>query len=88
MAGQVLDDVDMLRNRTGGIMAVSEARIRATRKYERKNPEKNRRTKYRSTAKTFIRHYADQKDIEDLRELLNQRESELVADIEDNSPVK
>lgn len=69
-------------------MAVSEAQLRATRKYERKNPEENRRVKYRSTAKTFIRHYADQKDIAALRELLNQRESELVADIEGRSPVK
>lgn len=47
----------------------SEAQIRATRKWEEKNPERRRYLRYRSNARTFVRHWATQEDFEELEEI-------------------
>ena len=47
----------------------SEAQIRATRKREENNPERRRYIRYRSNARTFVRHWATQEDFEELEEI-------------------
>ena len=44
----------------------SEAQRRANSKWRKNNKEQNRLLSYRSTARTFVRHYADDEDIEEL----------------------
>lgn len=56
---------------------LSEARLRANKKWDENNKERKKYIVKRSTAKGFIRDYATLEDIETLRELLNQREGEL-----------
>ena len=53
---------DMVENKT------SEAQIKASRKWEKKNPGKTRYQRYKSTARTFVRKYA--KSDEDVKEML------------------
>ena len=52
---------------------VSEAQRRATKKWEEKNPERKRYLSYRTTARTFVRHWAND---EDLKELIGIFENE------------
>ena len=52
---------------------VSEAQRRATKKWEEKNPERTRYLRYRTTARTFVRHWAND---EDLKELIGIFENE------------
>lgn len=56
---------------------LSEARIRANKKWDENNKERKKYIVKRSTAKGFIRDYATLEDIATLRELLNERENEL-----------
>lgn len=44
----------------------TEARIRASRAYEKRNPETTKIDRYRRNARTFFRHYATKDDIEEL----------------------
>lgn len=44
----------------------SEAQRRATKKWEENNPERKRYLRYRSSARTFARHWATEEDIEEL----------------------
>ena len=48
---------------------VSEAQRRATKKWEEKNPERTRYLRYRTTARTFVRHWANDEDVEELLEI-------------------
>ena len=50
----------------------SEAQIRATRKREEKNPERRKYIRYRSNARTFVRHWATQEDFEELEEIFKK----------------
>ena len=52
---------------------VSEAQRRAIKKWEEKNPERKRYLRYRTTARTFVRHWAND---EDLKELIGIFENE------------
>ena len=54
-----------------------ESQKRANKKYLKANPEKRRKYQYKSNAKTFIKRYANSKDITDLRELLDERAEQL-----------
>ena len=45
---------------------VSEAQRRAIKKWEEKNPERKRYLRYRTTARTFVRHWADDEDLKEL----------------------
>ena len=42
---------------------VTQAQMRATRRYKKRHPEKNRLYQYRSNARTFIKHYANKDDL-------------------------
>ena len=48
---------------------VSEAQRRATKKREEQNPEQKRYLRYRSNARTFVRHWAVDEDVEELLEI-------------------
>ncbi len=50
----------------------TEAQRRASRAYEERNPEKTKITRYRSTARTFVRHHAKQEDIDELIEIFKK----------------
>lgn len=47
----------------------SEAQRRATKRWEENNPERKRYLRYRSNARTFVRHWATQEDFEELEEI-------------------
>ena len=47
----------------------SEAQRRATKKREEKNPEQKRYLRYRSNARTFVRHWAVDEDVAELLEI-------------------
>ncbi|MBF0601898.1 hypothetical protein [Limosilactobacillus oris] len=55
----------------------TQAQINATRRYEKRHPEKNRLYQYRSNARTFIRHYANIDDLDNLIELAQQQKAKL-----------
>lgn len=55
----------------------SEAQKRATQAYRERNREKTRKQSARSAAKTFINKYAELDDLEELKQLISERESNL-----------
>ena len=55
----------------------SDAQVRASRNWEKKNPERARKISYRSSARTFIKKWADLEDLEELKMLISQKEKEL-----------
>ena len=48
---------------------VSEAQRRATKKWEKNNPERKRYLSYRSSARTFVRHWSTNEDFKELVEI-------------------
>lgn len=52
---------------------VTQAQMRATRRYKKRHPEKNKLYQYRSNAKTFIKHYADKDDLDKLISLAQEQ---------------
>ena len=48
---------------------VSEAQRRAIKKWEEKNPERKRYLRYRSNARTFVRHWAVDTDVAELLDI-------------------
>ena len=50
----------------------TEARIRASRTYEERNPEKTKIDRYKRNARTFFRHYATKEDIDELVDIYKQ----------------
>lgn len=53
----------------------SEAQKRATQAYREKNREKTRKQSYQSSARTFIRKYADLEDLQELEQLIAERKN-------------
>lgn len=51
---------------------VSEAQIRANKKWNEKNKERVKYLKYRSEAKSFIRRFATDSDLDDLEKLISE----------------
>ena len=47
-------------------LKTTEAQRRASRNYEKRNPEKTKIDNYKRSARTFFRHYAKDEDIEEL----------------------
>ena len=47
----------------------SNAQIKASRRWEEKNYDRKRYIRYRSNARTFVRHWANDEDIEELLEI-------------------
>nr|DAY38284.1 MAG TPA: hypothetical protein [Caudoviricetes sp.] len=56
---------------------VSEAQIRATRNYEKRNREQTRINSYKRTARLFVKTYATEDDMEELNRLYNERKEKL-----------
>ena len=44
----------------------SDAQRRATKKWEKNNPERVKYLRNRTAARTFVRHYADEEDLKEL----------------------
>lgn len=53
-------------------LKTTEAQVRASRSYEQRNPEKTKITRYRSTARTFVRHHAKEEDMKELLEIFKR----------------
>ena len=53
----------------------SEAQRRATRNWEKRNPERTRYLRYRATARTFVRHWATDADVAKLLEIYKNEKS-------------
>ena len=56
---------------------VSEAQIRATRNYEKRNRKQTRINSYKRTARLFVKTYATEDDMEELNRLYNERKEKL-----------
>ncbi len=52
---------------------VSEAQLKANKKWNDKNKDKQRIYRYRSYARKFIRDLADDDDLKELQELIQER---------------
>lgn len=52
---------------------LSEARIKANKKWDEKNKAKRRLYLYRSHAKTFIREIASEEDLRELRKMIDEK---------------
>lgn len=53
-------------------LKTTEAQRRASKNYKKRNPEQTRINRYRSNAKTFVRHHAKQEDIDELIEIFER----------------
>lgn len=58
----------------------SDAQIKATQKWREKNKEKARYNSSKSSARSFIRNYANIDDINELRLMLDEKEKLLAKD--------
>ena len=47
------------------------------RRWAEKNRERRRYLSFKATAKTFIRHYAEPEDLQDLKELIKEKEKNI-----------
>lgn len=56
---------------------VTQAQMRATRRYAKRHPEKNRLYQYRSNARTFIKHYASLEDLDNLIALAQEQKENI-----------
>lgn len=50
----------------------SEAQIRATRNYEKRNREQTRINSYKRTARLFVKTYATEEDMKELNEIFKK----------------
>ncbi|MCG0790967.1 hypothetical protein CJP45_07705 [Lactobacillus plantarum] len=64
---------------------LSEARIKANKKWDEKNKERKKYIVKRSTAKGFIRDYATDDDLTELLTLISDRHNFLHEKIKDNN---
>ena len=64
---------------------LSEARIKANKKWAEKNKERKKYIVKRSTAKGFIRDYATDDDLTELLTLISDRHNFLHKKIKDNN---
>lgn len=62
---QVLSMVEKYNNEN----KTSEAQVKAVRNWEKNNPEKAKYIRYKSSAKTFARHWADDEDMKEVLEV-------------------
>lgn len=58
-------------------MALTEAQKRAKQKYREKNRERTNYLNARTTARGFIRNKATKEDLQELKELIKEREERL-----------
>lgn len=50
----------------------SKSQMRATNNWRKKNPDQAKYGSYRSTARTFARHWATKEDMDELIEIFNK----------------
>ena len=50
----------------------TDAQKRASRAYEKRNPENTRYLRYKTTARTFVRHHATEEDMAELEEIFKK----------------
>lgn len=60
-------------------MVQTAAQLKAAAAYAKRHPEVKRKAQYKSNGKRFILSYATQKDLEQYKEWIRQREGELKA---------
>ena len=53
-------------------LKTTEAQRRASKAYKERNPEQTRINRYRSNARTFVRHHATKDDIDDLLDIFKR----------------
>lgn len=58
-------------------MTLTDARIRANRKWDEKNKEKKQYIVAKSQAKRFIKKFATEEDLDTMQEYIEQRRAEL-----------
>lgn len=58
-------------------MATSKSQLKANAKWKDKNKDKQRKYQYRSYAKSFIRNMADEKDLDELSALIEERRGKI-----------
>lgn len=61
----------------GEIMTTSKAQLKANAKWKEKNKDKQRKYQYRSYAKSYIRKFANMKDLNELLELIEEQKKGL-----------
>ncbi len=59
------------------VFMVTQAQMRATKRYKKRHPEKNKLYQYRSNARTFIKRYADKDDLDKLISLVQEQKAKL-----------
>lgn len=47
------------------------------KRWAEKNKERRRYLSFKATAKTFIRHYAEPEDLQDLKEMIKEKEKNI-----------
>ena len=52
---------------------LSDAKKKANKKWNEKNKEKSRKYQYRSLAKSYVRNYADEKDLRDRKQMIEDK---------------
>lgn len=53
-------------------LKTTEAQRRASKNYKQRNPEQTKVNRYRSNARTFVRHHATKNDIYDLIDIFRK----------------
>lgn len=53
-------------------LKTTEAQLRASANYRERNPEATKYLRYRTTARTFVRHHAKQEDIDELLDIFKK----------------
>nr|DAT09305.1 MAG TPA: hypothetical protein [Caudoviricetes sp.] len=53
-------------------LKTTEAQRRASKNYKERNPEQTKINRYRSNARTFVRHHATKDDIDDLIDIFKR----------------
>ena len=61
----------------------SEAQARANKRWRKNNKEANRIASYRSTARTFVRHYATADEMEELMEIFRKENENFEEEFEE-----
>lgn len=51
----------------------SDAQIKASKKWNAKNPDIVKKSRYKSSAKIYIRDWADEEDLKQIEEWIRQR---------------
>lgn len=62
----------------GMFFMVTQAQMRVTRRYAKQRPKKNRLYQYRLNARTFIKHYASLKELDNLIQLAQDQKAKLI----------